>query len=347
MNYETHYRKGFHGKPALWQRFYDAVKAADCNEIHDCIDARCRELGLEGKGPAVDPDIFATKSPDLHLLRSNRVQTPEVQTEEFDAEWKFIHEVSQSRDERLEDLPAEYPRSLKELPYFLRNTLVRSSQDGVDFMETEDHLIHILEGRAPTEVAVRTQPKPIETLRDAAWFVHDDNPLEIYSRIAGELLADGCEHQVPAGMMRGSRTKRFASVGMPYLMGALGMVMNRVGLISFREKWTHWTPRPEQYGYDRGLGILSQVFPEGSPQHPSRNAMHQIIYSAMTGFMLEIFDNLHVLPNGKTVEHELTLLEEAGGDYRIAAGVHYHSDNTPYRFRGRLLGQKIAKELGF
>lgn len=345
IQYDTHYRKGFHGDPDLWDRFREAILEGDCNGIHDCLDARCDYLGIE-KGPAVDPDIFATRSSDLEIF-SIRVDTPSVGSAEFDAEWEFVNSLVSLRDLPMTSLPDTLPLSLREVPYFLRNQKVRSSSPGVDFMGTEATFVPVQEGRAPTETAVRTEEKPIETLRDAAWFVYDDNPLTVYIGALADMIQDGVDYRLPNGLMRGSRSKRFAAVGMPYLMGALGMIMNRVGLISFREKWSQLVPRPEQYGVDRGFGFLPQVFPEGSPQHPSRNAMHKIIYEAMTAFLLEIFDNFHVLPNGKTVEYELNLLSGAGGDYRLAAGVHYASDNDPYSVRSMALGQKIARELSF
>lgn len=341
MNFENNYRKGFTNKD-IWETFRGAIGEADCDAIEDALKAQMRESGVEGI-IAVDPDIFSTSSPDLHLLEDFPVETYDIGSAEHEVETRFVMDLADHRDTPLHGL-VNIPESLTTVSWFLRDEIIHRYAPRKDFGGDEESYLAIQKG-APIEMQTNQGRRNIQTGRDCARFVHDDNPLTIFVKAVADLLALGVEYKVCPGQVRDSVMGRFASTGAPFLFGGLGQVMYRVGLISFREKWGNFFPRPEQAAVDFGLGFCTTTFAEGSPMHPSRNAMHQIIYEAMAGYVLYLFDDFFELPNGNTVGDEVSLLSANGGDWRVWAGVHYMSDNGPYKERARALGEKIAKEM--
>ena len=343
INYDDNYRKGFYGNPGLWQRFYDAVQAADCDGIRDVAVRRQKALGDDYRPIAVDADIFGTHTPDQELFRQ-RPDTPAVGAAEFRKEAEFLQELAARRDEPLSSI-TDLPETLTTVSWFIKDYQQIPYKAGVDYMTTMEAWEAVQEGKKPIEqLLTENSARTIQTGRDCARFVHDDNPFMFFASAIGTLLSEKVDHRLCSRQTQCPHLGRFASVGMPFLLGGIGEVGRRVGLISFREKWTLWTPRPEQYCVDAGLGLLPQAYPEGSPMHPSRNAMHQIIYAAMGGYLKYIFNDLHVLPHGKTVGEEIDLFVANAGDWRMWSSVHYTSDNAPYIPRAEALGVKIAKE---
>lgn len=343
INFETHYRKGFHGDQELWTQFRDCIgHNIDCHKLENVIVARREKLGVDVADVfAVDPDIHAVKSNDLELMTS--VRTPQPGDAEFDAELDFLFDLASKRDIPLAQLPSTLPLKYRQPSYFLRH-VTQQSYATADYMVQEAAYVAVQEGKKPIEAQQMGPTRSIQTGRDMARFVHDDNPVAIFQSVVAQLVQSKVETRVGPSMVRNSACGRFAGFGVPFFIGAIGEVGRRVGLVSFREKWNLWIPRPEQYAFDTRGVFLPQVFAEGSPYHPSRNAMHQIIYAACGGYVLEMFNPLAKLPNGNTVEFEIELLIGNGGCWREWAGVHYPSDNEPYIERAKKLGQKVAKE---
>jgi hypothetical protein len=111
----------------------------------------------------------------------------------------------------------------------------------------------------------------------------------------------------------------------------------------------------------RNSFMLSQVFPEGCPPHPSYGAGHATVVGAQATVLKAFFDETYVLPkayvasrDGKelvpytgpdkdelTVGGELNKLASNVAFGRNFAGVHYRSDAE----QSMLLGEKVAIEL--
>lgn len=102
-----------------------------------------------------------------------------------------------------------------------------------------------------------------------------------------------------------------------------------------------------------GTTLLSQVYPEGSPLHPSSPSGHGTIAGACATILKFFFNSHHELdiykptPDGSrliktgqrtTVEDELNKLASNIAIGRNWAGIHYHMD----AIRGMKLGEKVA-----
>jgi hypothetical protein len=104
-----------------------------------------------------------------------------------------------------------------------------------------------------------------------------------------------------------------------------------------------------------GTYLLPMPYPAGSPAHPSYPAAHSVIAGAGATVLKALFNESFVIPNPVVASDDgLTLMPYSGppltvgGELnklaanqslgRLAAGVHYHSDNTA----GLNLGEEVA-----
>lgn len=177
----------------------------------------------------------------------------------------------------------------------------------------------------------------------------------------------------------------FGTFGPPHVMTILTEVATRALKAVWFQKWyVHRRLRPEMYGArvhqqkngafdyglhadvldstaladtftDKGSYLLPQVFPEGSPMHPSYGAGHATVAGACVTILKAMFDESFVISSPKvatsdglalvdyvgdplTVGGELNKLAMNVANGRNIAGVHWRSD-THQSLR---LGEKVA-----
>lgn len=336
MNYETSYTKGWSDK-SDWLRFTQAIAEKDAYEIDRLIGSR--------ETKAVDPDIGLCKSGDLELMRQYQTDSFVFGSEVHQKELNLLHDLAEMRDIPLEDddnnmLPVGY----RVVSWFLQDVNVPKYAAGVDYMTTEATWKAVQDGKTPLETQQVQGTTKILTGRDAAAYVHKDDPLIPWLNVAKTLLNLGVSIRVESDMVANGSQSRFASCGLPHIYGTLGETLKRLSPLSFREKWTKMVPRPEEAAPVVTGQLLPQTYVEGSPYHPSRNAMHYIAAAVLAEVLKMVFDKHHVLPSGRTVEKEIDLMRDNIGFWREWAGVHYASDNSPYLPRAKALAQKIVKE---
>ena len=103
-----------------------------------------------------------------------------------------------------------------------------------------------------------------------------------------------------------------------------------------------------------GTYLLPQMYPEGSPTHPSYPAGHAVISGACATILKAFFDEEYEVPNPVKPNSSNTGLESYSGTLRVGnelnklasnigkgrnfAGIHYASDDV----EGMKLGEKIA-----
>lgn len=345
MNYDEVYNFCFPNETILAE-LYEAHDAKDAHVVTNCVRAQVAEIGSEvrlgaGGGPEIahDPDIFATRTKDIEMLHIK----PDYSTiPSYEEELELIVELSQRRDEQLSSLSDSIPQSLREMSWFLRNRTVAAYAAGQDFGGQAEHE-RVYSGKQPTGSLTIGSQVPITTGRHVCSLVHSDNPITEAIGVIKDLLSNGVASRNCPSMEDTPGLFRFTAGGPPFLFGAIGECFRRVGLISFREKWQKRKGRPAQDLAKDGRFPL-WAFPELHPLHPSRNAMHFISYAVFAAYLKCVFDTLHILPSGNTVEYELDLWRDNFGDGRCWPGVHSRLDHAPYLNRSEAMGKKIARE---
>lgn len=318
----------------LFAKFRKAVTQGDCYTIARTVEAQ----GADRK--PVDAYINAMRLPRQPSGRMPPVT--EVMTEERRAELHLIKELADMRDAKLTSLPDDLPLGMRELSFFLEDEKVPRYAKGKDFITTQRTYDQEMAGKSVKKITAGPV-KNIVTLRDAASYVHSDDPFALWSKVANYLLMVGVPQRLPAKLndSDGVGQSRFVCFGAPCIVGLLGYAIAMAGPVSFYNKWYAMVPRPGQLYYEWLNDFLPQAYPEGSPMHPAYPAMHSFVALVCYFFLLEFFDGLTELPHGRTVAAELRLLADNVGYFRVHAAVHYPSDHD----NAVELARKVAQDL--
>lgn len=321
-------------------KFVRALENKDCYGMRDAI------ITQNAQRKPVDPAAGLMKSQDRRFLDREGLADMDVGTVGFAQDMQKVRDLVEVRDAPLTELQGTLPLGFTELSVLFDGILV-PGLERKDFITDVDTWQKISRaGDLPTESAAEVDsPRAITTGRDLANYVHNDNPFVQWGAAIDYLFANNVPLRTEESVDEVySHCDAFACWGYPHIMGIVGEGIQRAGKISFTRKWAELVPRPEEASYVLDGIILPQVFPEGSPMHPSRNAMHSI--AAMTGrYILEsIFNKDHELPHGKTVSQELGLFADNIGYGRVWAGVHYPFDHECIRGAAKRLASKIVSE---
>lgn len=323
INYQTHYRKGFHEDQENWQKFVDCRLTGDSHDIY------CAVNGLKKDRLPVDACVFGTYFKDEDLWNKHKAVPYDVGSEEHLKELDFIRELSKNRDEKISDQGYDID-GLNEVSYFLRDYEVPIF-DSVDYLTKEEDLAHVYRGFKPVlEQKFKPGTKKIETLRDAAAYVRNDPAVGIWIKVANELLAEKVAFRNEVFIRDFKEGSQFSfsvlsgGIDIEYLYREAAY---RVSRGSFRNKWLNMFPRPEQAAWDLDQELISMAYDRGAPYHSSFSAMHSAIYNCLMTLTLSLFDGSHIMKNGKTVEYNSRILFENGAHWRCVAGVHYMQDN--------------------
>lgn len=241
-------------------------------------------------------------------------------------------------------------------------------------------------------------PRFLRTGRDAAVWVHNDTinqafiiaVLILLFPLAGSESGMNMAAPTPTNPYNTSKNQTgFETFGLPDALGAVVEVATRALKAAWFQKWfVHRRLRPEAYAgaidntlngaasypvnadqlnqspvlkliHDKfGSYLLPQVFPEGSPLHPSYPQGHSTVAGACATVMKAYFDEAMILPNplvasadgtavvpytgadanNLTVGGEINKLASNIASSRAFAGVHYFSDGM----EGLLLGEAVA-----
>lgn len=366
--YEDHYQFCFPNK-SIWEDLVGAMESNNPTGVRRAVAAQLKETRAAAKAKGkdvrdfllVDGDISAYQTRDADLLAIK----PDYKAKDLDGnaigsyekELQLVKTLSGLRDLPLADLDKSLPTSVRKVSYFLRDRKVTRYAAGQSFGATKAEHEHLYKGFAPEKGLVTGGQTEILTGRDFCSLVHTDNPMDFVAEVIGTLT--GTDHLLPndkgklepvklkthANTKSQARLNQFAGGGPPFLLGACGEVLRRVGLISFREKMRTMQKRPAQEFAERGE-YLSSAYPELHPEHPSRNAMHFIAYAAIVGFLKEVYEPLTVkMKSGNSVEFELNLARDNFGDGRCWPGVHTRLDHTPFLQRAETLGKRVASEI--
>jgi hypothetical protein len=241
-------------------------------------------------------------------------------------------------------------------------------------------------------------PRFIRNMRDLANWVHRDALYEAFLNACLILLGMKAPFNPGNPYIMSSTQEGFGTFGAPHILSLVTEVATRALKATWYQKWfVHRRLRPEAFGglihrmknsnpppstpnplYQIHIDILNapvlqrifnvydayllpQVFPEGSPTHPSYTAGHATVAGACVTTLKAFFDerftirnpvmvdpSLDGTPNEGTrlttyngtlkVGDELNKLASNIGIGRNMAGVHYRSDYT----ESLIIGEKIA-----
>ena len=272
----------------------------------------------------------------------------------------------------------------------------RTVVSGSDFLSTFGDWLSVQRGQDRTAIGLNpfdgTQ-RFIRNLRDLANYVHFDALYEAFLNACLILLSIPAPFD-PGNPYVDSRTQDgFGTFGAPHILTLLTEVATRALKAVWFQKWfVHRRLRPEAFGgrievhrpggrdpgrypmidgeilassvlgqviANFGTALLPQVFPEGSPTHPSYGAGHATVAGACVTILKAWFDDSFVLPGpvlvpdaagtalvpgpavDLTVGGELNKLAANIAIGRNAAGVHWRSDYT----ESVRLGEEIAIRL--
>ena len=255
------------------------------------------------------------------------------------------------------------------------------------FMTTFDDWFFIRNGGIPdTATTFDLEKTFFRNARDIAQFVHVDFPEQSALFAAIILASFGPEALDANNPYRTNATQEgFVTYALPDIQAMIGFVSRAALEAAWFNKWkTQLRCRPEFYGFavnqqmtgvmdfdinaqlinspvlpiifaDFGSYFLPQMYPEGSPAHPSYPAGHAVFAGALITLLKAFFNEDFVIPNPQEPNEDNTELQDYMGEpltvgnelnklaaniylARDHAGVHYRSDG----YQGALLGEKMA-----
>jgi len=342
MNYESSYNKFWPNKE-LWEiAFLDALPNRDKTRLKWAVEQQNKELP-ERTGPVtVDVDAIFCK-PTFRSVDQLFARDPAPITN-LNEDLAFLHHLAERRDqpnEAIRDLPPAYWKAA----YWLKDVEQEFVKE--DYLKTPEAIERLHKQGLP-DVATVTS-KTTEKLGNAslrAWAedVHNDSPFQQWQTVASDLLSKGYKARCEAGLVDtcSNANHRFGSGGIVSINGLYGEALRRLAPVSFADKWTKMRARPEQLAYSNGK-ILSQVFREGSPPHPSDRAMHENAAQTLAYVTAIIFDSCELFM-GRPLYEELQLESDNISYARCSAGVHYQSDNK-YKNSARLMAEELCTEV--
>ena len=265
--------------------------------------------------------------------------------------------------------------------------LARTVPAGQEFLSDYPSFLAMQNGAAVPAQTFDPTRRYIRNLRDLAEWVHNDPLFQAALNACLILLSFGDQALDPGNPYRTStRQCGFITLGPVMFQALLGEVALRAMKATWFQKWfVHRRLRPEVYAgrvhvhatglanyplhpqvlnsqavqrilTAKGTRLLPQVFPEGSPLHPSYTAGHATVAAATVTLLKAFFDEsfpipgpvipsadgltLIPLPAGSnlTVGTELDKLAANIGIGRDAAGVHWYSDYV----ESARLGEAVA-----
>ena len=315
-----YYLKGI-GDYEIGESLRSAVAEGDCNEIATLVKLTgCERL-------PVDTFIKATPRvmrPPKKIMSVPHDVNPQYGSEEFAAELQQVHDLVELRDVPLIELPKQLPKGLRQVSKYLADEIVPKYPEGEDYGTDEASWLAIQQGKNVGMIPANDTTL-IKTGRDAAAYVHNDNPMSPWVKFLQDLLSQDVEKTLPDSMtpLNFQGQSNFTVFGFPFFLGILGRALEVGGYTSFTTKWTEWKPRPEESSVSLGKGFLHLVYPEGSPMHPSFYAMHSFAALSQMYALLKFFNPKAFMASGETVEDEAQLLADNIGLWRLWPAVHF------------------------
>lgn len=216
-----------------------------------------------------------------------------------------------------------------------------AEQTGKDYLETVEQFKSNWSGQVPEPQAPTGSKVYITTLRDAAHYVHYDEPSQAYINAARILRSIGCPYNPGNPYTNGTLLNQvsFVSLGITDYYDLLNRGAKLALDAAWFFKWVHLRLRPEEFGYwiqrkkvngdchvkisrevlnskilddvygKIGTYLLPQAYAEGCPTHPACPAGHAVIAGCLTTILKAFFDENYVLPKTYVSQNGSSLVE--------------------------------------
>ena len=265
-------------------------------------------------------------------------QYPDFGSTEHTDSLRRVMELAKMRDTPLDQLDKDLPRGLREVSPYLADVMVPKYKEGKDYGTTKAQHKKIQSGADLAMDQGTGDDTYILTGRDAAAYVHHDDPIWPWMRIVKDLLAQGIAPDMPEEMQAPFPAQSSFSVyGVPFFIGMMGEMLRKVGVLDFHLKWRDMLPRPEESAPVLLDAYLPLAYSEGSPMHPRGPAMHSGAAwggcAVIKAFWPDETQEITPLGEGDTVNlHDtLDLTADNVGYWRLHAGVHEEADHLNAR----------------
>lgn len=348
----TRYRKGFSDEKEH-QLFIDSVHEGDakqiCAVLKNIHEADLR-LPVDALVNAVPRAIAHDRSAAAHASVTNY---PAFGSTDHTESLRLVHELSKMRDTPLEELSTDLPKGLRVVSRYLNDVMVKKYAEGKDYGKTAAQHKKIQSG-AKLATDQGNGETYILTGRDAAAYVHADDPVWPWMRMVKDLLAQQIPPTMPEEMQAPFPAQASFSVyGEPFFIGILGEALRKIGMLDFHLKWRDMLPRPEESGPVLLSEYISQAYAEGSPMHPRGPAMHSGAAWAGNAVIKRFWpDDQEYYPMADmdaygptTIHEEADLLADNVGYFRLHAGVHEEADHLLAREPAEMVVNDMTRRL--
>lgn len=347
MTNVTKFRKGFTNTKEH-ELFLKSVQEGDAEQI-------CAVLRACGEDTRMPVDALVNSLPNN--VRANRVAStlataadyPEFGSAEHTESLGRVLHLAELRDTPMSELSSDLPRGLREISPYLRYVTVPKYEEGKDYGTTKASHRKIQEGRKLAMPQGTGEETLIITGRDAAAYVHHDDPIAPWEAVVKDLLMQGIMPNTPVSMEAPfPAQENFTVYGFPFFKGLMGQALFNVGILDFHLKWRDALPRPEESMPVLLDTYLPLAYAEGSPMHPRGPAMHSGAAWVQAALIKGFWDDIKYVPMEDTESYPevslydtLDLLADNIGYWRLHAGVHEEADHL----NARAPAEKVAEEL--
>lgn len=280
---------------------------------------------------------------------------PEFGSGEHLESLQLVMDLAEMRDTPLVELPTHLPKGLRVVSRYLSHVEVPKYAEGKDYGTTKASHRKIQEGQMlATNQQVGDKTTWILTGRDAASFVHSDDPVDPWERVIKDLLAQGIKPVMPESMVTPFPAQSdFTVYGFPFFKGLLGQALREVGVLDFHLKWRDALPRPEESAPVILDKYLPLAYAEGSPMHPRGPAMHSGAAEVLAEIIRRFWPDSDMTYTpmqdddyGPVKLHdEIKLLADNIGYFRLHAGVHEEADHLNAKAPAVEVARRLTRDL--
>lgn len=345
----TKFRKGF-SDDKEHELFLKSVQEGDAEQIcailHACGSTGMR-MPVDSLVNAVPAQVRANRSA---AALANISHYPDFGSSAHTQSLQLVLSLAEMRDTPMDQLSEDLALGLRKVSRYLNDVMVPKYTEGKDYGTRKSQHKRIQEGTPLAMDQGNGTETYIITGRDAAAYVHHDDPVWPWERVVKDLLNQGIKPKMPNVMDAPFPAQAsFTVYGFPFFKGLMGQALFNVGILDFHLKWRDALPRPEESMPVLLDKYLPLAYAEGSPMHPRGPAMH----SGAAWVQAQLIKNfwpdasLKYKPMGDeeygfvNLHDELNLLADNIGYWRLHAGVHEEADHL----NAREPAERIANEL--
>lgn len=347
------------------------VSEHDLKDLTEAVAQGYRPTGLKTPNrKMVSPEIGRRQ-----IGFSNTPKPPEFESERIADDYIKCLEYALKRDDLLpEGYLSEFLQADAQVGAAKIKMTDLKLETSADAGLTKEDLLDIQNGLVPKTKVKSYKAKKISTYADLGSFVHDDKDVQ-YQVAYHNLKKTAPLHRDSNKHDSDKDWGNFVWWNAPYHCRLIAQVLHSSLIFAWQSKYKFMFPRPEYYGYllenkeeelpfakkikeseigkkyfDKyGTWQLSQMYPEGSPTHPSYPQGHQSVAFGVGLVLRYIFDTDADFKAAdgteKNVGEEISKLSYNVAYARTIAGVHFLCDTDDCIEAAEENAVKIIKQI--